>query len=302
MELKRRVLAIDDDPRVLNSIALTLRATGYEVETLTESSHGLARIREWQPDVVLLDLVMPELSGLDLCRVIRADEHLSDLPIIFVSGVTDELDKQAALELANDYVVKPFDVKELTARVFKAIRMKDLQDELKRKNEELRSQMLVDESTGLFGRRYLIERLGEEMARARRYFYSIACVLVELNEFAALQAGLGEAGWQKLLPEFATMLRDGSRMADLVCRFGDASFFVLLPSTDAAGAHIMADGIVASLDRRTFVGDANLKVTINIGMASIGPNELLDRAALLSRAEGALAAAKRRRENPIVEG
>lgn len=302
MELKRKVLAVDDDPRVLHSLTLTLRACGYDVEAVSESHRALERIRAFQPDMVLLDLVMPEVTGMDLCRAIRADAELADLPVIFVSGVSDELDRLAALEIANDYVLKPVEVKELTARVFKAIHVKDLQDELKRQRDELRTMILVDEDTGLFGKRYLIERLGEEMARARRYFYSIACLLVELNDLAVLREQLGEEGGLGLLQEFAMTLRDGLRMADLVCRYGDTCFFILLPSTDSAGARIVADGVVNSLARRSFAAENNLKVSVSIGIAHIGPNELLDRHALLSRAESALESAKRRRDNPIVEG
>lgn len=301
-KVKRRVLVVDDDTKVTLAVSLYLRADGYDVTTLNDSTKALACIRAVSPDVVLLDMMMPEVSGIELCKAIRADSELNDLPVMFVSAIDDQMDKLAALEIANDYVVKPFDVKELTARVNKAIRVKDLQDQLKKKNEELRALVLVDEETGLFGRNYLVERLGEEMARAKRYFYSIACLLVEINEAEQLQAELPRAQWIALMQEFAWTLRDGLRMADLVTRYGEGSFFALLPSTDTAGARIVADGIVTALQSKMFVPDLNLKTTVSIGIASLGPNELPDRHALLSRAEAALKSARSRRENPIVEG
>lgn len=121
--MPERILLVDDEPDLLELVRINLHQAGYEVETADGGREGLACLRRNRPDLVILDLMLPDLSGTEICRQIRADPTLSDLPVIMLTAKADELDRVVGLELgADDYVTKPFSPRELTLRVRAVLR------------------------------------------------------------------------------------------------------------------------------------------------------------------------------------
>lgn len=119
----KKILIVDDEPDVTDLVAYHLRANGFVVETLNDPIRGLAVARAFTPDLVILDVMMPELNGLQVCRALRADERLSKVPVIFLTAKTEESDRVQGLETgADDYVCKPFSIKELSLRVQSILR------------------------------------------------------------------------------------------------------------------------------------------------------------------------------------
>ena len=113
--MARTILVVDDEPTLRETLAEALDADGFRVVTAADGREALSRFREHQPDLVVLDLMLPELSGIEVCRIIRAE---SGVPIVMLTAKTSELDKVVGLELgADDYVTKPFSLRELTARI-----------------------------------------------------------------------------------------------------------------------------------------------------------------------------------------
>ena len=113
--MARTILVVDDEPTLRETLAEALDADGFRVLTAADGREALSRFREHQPDLVVLDLMLPELSGIEVCRIIRAE---SGVPIVMLTAKTSELDKVVGLELgADDYVTKPFSLRELTARI-----------------------------------------------------------------------------------------------------------------------------------------------------------------------------------------
>jgi DNA-binding response OmpR family regulator len=111
----RTILVVDDEPVLRETLAEALNADGFRVVTAADGREALSRFREHQPDLVVLDLMLPELSGIEVCRIIRAE---SGVPIVMLTAKTSELDKVVGLELgADDYVTKPFSLRELSARI-----------------------------------------------------------------------------------------------------------------------------------------------------------------------------------------
>jgi len=111
----RTILVVDDEPVLRETLAEALDADGFRVVTAADGREALSRFREHQPDLVVLDLMLPELSGIEVCRIIRAE---SGVPIVMLTAKTSELDKVVGLELgADDYVTKPFSLRELSARI-----------------------------------------------------------------------------------------------------------------------------------------------------------------------------------------
>lgn len=114
-----RILIVDDEPIAVKLVGAILRRQGYEVTSAPDGDAGLRRFREYAPDLVLLDVVLPKLAGFEVCAQLRAS---SEVPIIMLSAVPDDWEKARCLQLgANDYLGKPFDIDELVARVQAAL-------------------------------------------------------------------------------------------------------------------------------------------------------------------------------------
>lgn len=297
------VLLADDEPGILKVMQTFVSAAGHAVLTARDGKEALEKTQSALPDVVVLDIGMPCLTGFEVAEALRGQKATRDLPIIFVTARKDIDDKLTGLDLANDYIVKPFEPLELLARINASIRIKKLQDQLKARTAELAALSFVDELTGLYSRRYLDERLDEEIARARRYFYPLACLLMRVDRLEELRAQLGEEESDALLKEVAQLVRDSMRVADFVARFDEAEIFCILPSTDASGARIVAEGLRSAVERQFVPTEARpFAVTVSAGTAHAGASELRDRTSLMRRVQRAVEAAHEQGGNSVVCG
>jgi len=121
--MARTILVVDDEPTLRETLAEALEADGFQVVTAADGREALARFREHRPDLVVLDLMLPELSGIEVCRIVRQE---SGVPILMLTAKGSEVDKVVGLELgADDYVTKPFSLRELTARIRALLRRTD---------------------------------------------------------------------------------------------------------------------------------------------------------------------------------
>ena len=132
--MARRILVVDDEPDILELTRLSLAREGYEVETAATGEEALACLRRGRPDLVVLDLMLPDRSGTDVCRSIRTTPELADVPVIMLTARTDEVDRIVGFELgADDYVTKPCSPRELSLRV-KAILRRGIDSETPHEN------------------------------------------------------------------------------------------------------------------------------------------------------------------------
>ena len=130
--MRQRILVVDDDPSLAEMLTIVLRGEGFDTAVIGDGTQALTAVRELRPDLVLLDLMLPGMNGIDVCRVLRAD---SGVPIVMLTAKTDTVDVVLGLESgADDYVMKPFKPKELVARVRARLR----------RNEDEPAEMLVD--------------------------------------------------------------------------------------------------------------------------------------------------------------
>lgn len=121
--MSQRILIVDDEPDLLELVRVNLSRAGYEVTTAATGTAALEELRAEKPDLVILDLMLPDHSGTEICREIRADAELSDLPVIMLTALTEEVDRVVGFELgADDYVSKPFSPRELVLRVKAVLR------------------------------------------------------------------------------------------------------------------------------------------------------------------------------------
>src|SRR4028119_137022 len=163
------ILVVEDDPEINALIALTLRVEDYEVAQARDGEQAIRLVQELHPDLVLLDVMMPRVSGYDVAFAMQDRPSTASIPIIFVTAKNEMEDRVIGLEIAVDYITKPFAAPELLARVRAALRMRKLQEELRLSNERLSRLAVTDELTGLANRRGFDSELEDEILRARRF-------------------------------------------------------------------------------------------------------------------------------------
>lgn len=228
------VLVADDDRVALGIVARCLERAGLRVLTAHDGEEALRLAREHEPDLVVLDVAMPGLDGHAVCREIQAAGPTAP-PVIFLTALDDSDALVTGLdEGAVDYVVKPFDAEELTARVRAALRTKRVVD-------ELAQSAATDTLTGLPNRSQLEARLAEAVALARRYGRPLACLMVDIDHLKEINETFGRAAGDAVLHEVAWRLRSVVRASDVVGRYGGEEFLLLLPDTDAIGALTLAE-------------------------------------------------------------
>lgn len=243
-----KVLVVEDSPEISAMMALTLQLEGYEVVQASDGVQALEATRTASPDLILLDVMMPGLSGFEVAQALKANESTSDIPIIFVTAKHEVDDLVQGLEIAVDYISKPFAVPELVARVRAALRMRKLQNELRASNEQLSRLAVTDGLTGLLNRRGFDHQLEDELWRARRFGHSIGLVLFDLDHFKRVNDTWGHAQGDIVLQAFAEVLLHSSRRVDKVARFGGEEFALLLPATDEAGVSIVCEKVRAATE------------------------------------------------------
>jgi diguanylate cyclase (GGDEF)-like protein len=308
-----KVLIAEDDSEISTLISLTLRMEGYDVLQARDGMQALQIVREHAPDLVLLDVMMPQMSGYEVARHLQDDPATVTLPIIFVTAKHEMEDRVLGLSMSVDYICKPFAVPELLARVRAALRMRKLQEELRVSNERLARLAVTDELTGLANRRGFEQELEDEIFRARRFDYPIAVAMLDLDHFKKVNDTWGHARGDVVLQAFARVLQHSSRRVDKVARIGGEEFVALLPTTDAAGAETFGEKVRSATAELEIPGTnldgtsaPPLHVTTSVGLAvttSIAqveaPNSAVA-AALLQQADQCLYKAKESGRNRVV--
>jgi two-component system cell cycle response regulator len=179
------IVIADDDRITRRMLARMLEEHGYAVEVVEDGQAAVERVGRGGVDLVLLDILMPRLTGLEACRLLKGMTIGSFLPVVLVTVKTDTASRVEGLKIgADDYVCKPFDEDELIARVEAMLRIKRLHDQVADARTRLEQLSVHDELTGLYNYRYLHSRLNEEFKRAERYRDPLACIVVDIDHLA----------------------------------------------------------------------------------------------------------------------
>jgi len=297
-----RVLVADDDPATLELIASTLRASGYEVETAPDGQAAVERVARGGIDVVLLDAVMPRLTGFDACRTIRG-LHDDFVPVALVFAKTDPKSRIKALEIGADgYVCKPFEQTELLVCVSAALRVKRAHERMKAARDRLDRLRRYDALTDAYSFMYLHERLEAEFTRAERHSEPLACCVLDVDRLKVHNERGGRSLGDAVLRGVAEVIKGSVRDSDAVARYGGDEFFVMLPATHFAGSLVVASRIWRDVAARTFTApqaNGEARVTVSVGVALFPSRDVRTKEALLAALESALLEAKRRGGNRL---
>lgn len=263
-----KLLVIDDAVEIHALLEARLQPEEIIMDFATNAEEGFERAKAIHPDLILLDVMMPGISGFELCRMLKEDTETSGIPVIFLSGATDSVDKIKGLDLgAIDYITKPFEPAELRARVRSGLRTKRFQDLLAEKAQ-------IDWLTGLWNNIHFERRLFEMFSAARRYDRPFSVILVDLDHLTSVNNQHGRPVGDKLLHAVAALLIDSTRTCDIVCRNGEDEFAILLPETIPDQATFLAQRICAGIKalRVGHRGDA-VQITGTLGVAGVQHGE-----------------------------
>jgi diguanylate cyclase (GGDEF)-like protein len=271
-----------------------------------------------QVDVILMDIVLPGINGIEACRIIGGKEHLRDIPIVMVTGMTDMENLELAFSAgAIDYISKPVKAVELLARVRSLLKLKQEMDlrksrerelleathQLMKANQVLERLSLLDGLTEIGNRRYFDIYLDREWKRAVRENKPLSMLFIDIDHFKAFNDTYGHQQGDECLKQVAGCLNKAlKRPGDFLTRYGGEEFAAILPDTDVDGAVFQAEIMCSNIEdlaiphTGTSVSD---RVTISIGVASVIPCSNLDSSALIASADQALYKAKQAGRNRL---
>jgi len=216
-----RLLVVDDEQSILDLLRRRLEALGCEVTVLSGGSQVAVTVREKMPDLVLLDVMMPDVDGFTVCQALKQDPQVRDIPVVLMTARTEVDSRIKGLEMgAHDYVTKPFETAELLARVRAALRVKALQDELREANKLLERLATSDPLTDLPNRRTFDEQIFLAIERSRRTGQTVSVIMLDLDHFKQINDTHGHQVGDEALRQVAHILAGRRRVTDLVARYG----------------------------------------------------------------------------------
>lgn len=286
------ILVVDDSRVVRETISGGLKKAGYNVLTAENGSEGLELVKQSVPDLIISDIVMPEMDGMEFLKALREDPKTEAIPLIFLTAI-DEMDNkimgfQAG---ADDYITKPVKIEELLVRVAaKLERMKFL-----------RERADLDGLTGLYNRRYFDEKLSEVTTYFRRYESPLSLSIMDIDHFKKVNDNYGHPVGDFVLRELAKITKKNIRDTDIAARYGGEEFAIIMPQTAKFNAYVAMERLRSTIESHKFVEPEKklgLSITVSIGITQFLPQHdgLIE---LIERADGALYKAKKNGRNRV---
>ncbi|HZV81542.1 MAG TPA: diguanylate cyclase [Geobacteraceae bacterium] len=293
------ILIADDNDLQRTVLEYVLRKAGHEVTVAEDGRQAVEIFTSGYYPIVITDWMMPNMTGLELCRTIRENYQDQFTYVILHSSRDGRDDVQAAMEAGIDeYLVKPAAPEELALRLATAHRVLKLEQALKRKLEEARQLATTDSLTRLYNRGFLDERLPLEVKRAIRYDRPLSIIFSDIDHFKTINDSYGHWTGDEVLKSFARRIKENVRdEVDWLARYGGEEFVLILPETDIDGAMIVANRLQRAVASTPIAVDAvEIGITASFGAASFSPTGNIDAGTmameLLGRADRCLYAAK----------
>jgi diguanylate cyclase (GGDEF)-like protein len=291
------ILIVDDIAQNLQILGQVLSSEGYRVAVATNGVQALEVAQKVNPDLILLDVMMPEMDGYEACRRLKQIPEMSHVPVIFLTARNSSEDVVIGFEAgAVDFISKPFINIELLARVRTQVRINNLVKELEEKNRELEVKAIHDQLTGLYNHGYMFERLSYCQQLSRRYTKPLTVIMFDLDHFKSVNDTWGHQVGDLVLQKVSQVIKETIRQVDLAGRYGGEEFMIICPETTLDQGVLLAERIregIAVTDMET----EDLKVTISGGVAESQADESVE--LLVNRADSLLYKSKHSGRNKI---
>jgi len=296
------VILVVDDTESNIDILVELLGDDYEVMVSLDGEGALEIAQEDDIDLILLDIMMPEMDGYEVCNRLKEKEKAKHIPIIFLTAKSDEDSIEKAYDVGGtDYVTKPFRPKELLARVKKELTMQKLIQDLQQTQKELQELSVTDPMTKLYNRRYFSDLSLELVELTKRNNHELSLIMLDIDKFKNVNDTYGHDVGDEVIVDLATTLANEKRKTDIAFRIGGEEFVLLLPNTSSDGAEILAQKIRKIIESSAVNLDDNqqLKYTISLGVSIFNINKDIDLQSVVKRADEALYEAKETGRNKV---
>lgn len=286
---KPKLLVVDDQP-INIQVMYQAFAGDYQVFMATSGAQALAICKDNPPDLILLDVVMPEMDGFEVCTLLKADDATRNIPIIFVTAHTDSAQETHGLSLgAVDFIAKPVNPPVVRARV-------KTQLTLKFQSDLLRKLVFLDGLSGVYNRRYFDQQLSTEWARSSRNSSPLSILMIDVDFFKLYNDRYGHQAGDDCLRQVAQTLKTClKRPADLVARYGGEEFACILPDTafdDALSVAKCLEEQVRGLQIKHENSSIDAVTTVSVGLATRTVDSIGNADALVGLADAQLYRAK----------
>ncbi len=296
----KTILIVDDTIENLDLLIKLLDK--YDVINTISGSEALEIVNEEKIDLILLDIVMPNMNGYEVCKKLKENNKTKDIPIIFITSKEDEDSIEQAYEVGGvDYITKPFKPRELLARVKLHLKMQALIDSYELSQKELKHLACIDPMTKLYNRRHFTDASESIYKLAKRDQTELSLVLLDIDNFKNINDTYGHDIGDKVIINLAEMLRDSTRQSDIVCRYGGEEFLILLPETNKEGAYKIAEKIRNKIESFCISINETLCInyTVSIGVSLVDYNNNFNIEQSIKKADISLYNAKSSGKNKV---
>jgi len=291
------IMIVDDDYAIRDSTEEFLKLTGYFTLSTSSAEEAIETMKSFQPDIVLTDISMQGMNGLDLTRLLKESYPVE---VIVMTGYIASHSYEEAIQAgASDFIFKPFRFEELNLRIKRVIREMNL----KRHHEELVKELellaITDGLTGLYNQRYFYKQLNIEVERHTRYKTNLSLLLLDIDHFKLFNDTWGHLEGDKVLMELGKMIKLCLRSLDSAYRYGGEEFTVILPETDLARACVVGERIRTAFALKRFspAKDTEVSSTISVGATQFTGEESI--ISLIKRADMAMFKSKESGRNRL---
>lgn len=309
------ILIVDDIRKNLQLLIEILDTSGYGTTFAVSGKQALERVKVTEPDLILLDLMMPEMNGIEVCKILKNNSKTEPIPIIFLTAATETNYLISAFEVgAVDYVIKPFKTPELLARIKTHLDLKRTKDELIKAYKDMQRVAATDELTGIANRRSIFNIGKQEFERSQRYNSPFSVLMIDIDKFKSINDTYGHDIGDEALKMMVKITLNCLRKVDHIGRLeteealtrkghlgrlGGEEFVVILPHTNLKGAYKAAQRVCDAMPQETLrVEDKTVRITVSIGVATYDPKDKkIDD--ILKRADLALFGAKKNGRNRV---
>jgi diguanylate cyclase (GGDEF)-like protein len=288
------VLIVDDVAKNLQVLGTILSKQNYKIAAANNGEQAIKIANTTLPDLILLDIMMPGISGYEVCARLKKDPRTKDISIIFLTAKIEPEDIVKGFEAgAVDYVAKPFNSTELLARVKTQLELKISKDLLKIKNEQLRELAITDSMTGLYNHRYIIDSLSERIAEAKRYKQSLSVAMLDIDYFKKVNDNYGHFFGDFVLVRISTIIEESIRKTDIAGRYGGEEYLIIFTNTDKKSALNTLERIRKSIEKEKW-DKKDLVITVSGGLSELKDE---DYSKLIMKADNLLYKAKENGRN-----
>ena len=296
------ILIVEDDEKYSDFIQSYLQGEAYQIKVIRSGEETLSRVLKEKIDIILLDILLPEMDGFEVIRRIRQMEEAKNIQIAAITCLEDMENKIKGIDLgADDYLVKPIDKHELRVRVKALIKKKAYLDTLCVGYETAVYSAITDQLTGLYNRAYFNHFLKLEIKRAARQKAPVALMMLDIDNFKEVNDRYGHLAGDEILKALGGLIKKSIREIDMAARYGGEEFMIVLPSTDRKDAILVAERIRTHIFDQSFFPDTiqpDKRLSISIGI-SMYPSEAATVDELIKKADIHLYRAKQEGKNQV---